>query len=370
MKSVPRGICTAMLALAIGSTLAAVRPVSATCLVRVRPNESARRVDITVDGQPFTSYIWPESLTKPVLYPIISATGETVTRGFPLDPQRGERTDHPHQVGLWLTYGNVNGIDFWNNSTTSPASERTKMGTIVQRRIVHTEDGVGKGELEVEAEWLMPDGVPVLKEETRFIFCAAGNTRSIDRITQLTAERGKVEFKDDKEGVFGMRVARWLEGPELKAQTLTDSSGKKTEVPESDGCGATGEYVTSEGIKGDAVWGTRGRWCLLHGHTPGMRDVITGRSGRHILGSEPAEMTLAILDHPGNPGFPTYWHARSYGLFAANPLGEKQLSGGKQELNFTLGSGKTATFKYRVLIVSGPPSVEQIEAQYRDFAGR
>jgi hypothetical protein len=368
VKSVLRAMCVAMLLLAMGSTLAAVRTANTAYRVQVIPHEAARRVDVTVDGQPFTSYIWPESLTKPVLYPIISSTGETVTRGFPLDPQPLDRTDHPHQVGSWLTYGNVNGIDFWNNSTALPASERTKMGTIVQRRILHTEDGLGKGELEIEAEWLMPDGSPVLEEETRFVFRASNGTRSIDRITRLTAERGRVAFNDDKEGVFGIRVAGWLEGPESKPQAFTDSSGKRTDVPKSDGTGGTGEYLTSEGIKGDAVWGTRGRWCLLHGRST--LEFVASRGRRNYDSGPAPETTLAILDHPGNPGFPTYWHARSYGLFAANPLGEKQLSGGKQELDFTLDSGKTTTFKYRVLIISGPPSPEQVEAEYKDFAGR
>jgi hypothetical protein len=84
--------------------------------VSVVVNEEARRVDIAIDGQPFTSYIWPTTLKKPVLYPLRAATGTVVTRGFPLEQRPGERIDHPHHAGLWLNYENVNGIDFWNNS--------------------------------------------------------------------------------------------------------------------------------------------------------------------------------------------------------------------------------------------------------------
>jgi hypothetical protein len=147
-----------------------------------------------------------------------------------------------------------------------------------------------------------------------------------------------------------MRVARWLEQPDTKPQAFTDSSGKATEVKKMDDSVAAGQYTSSEGLSGDAVWGTRGRWCLLHGRTEGR------------------ETTLAILDHPANPGFPTYWHARGYGLFAANPLGQKPLSGGKAELNFTLEPAGAATFRYRLLIVSGPESPAQIEEQYQDFS--
>src|SRR3954463_12343896 len=99
--------------------------------VEVVPNEASRRVDVLVDGQPFTSYIWPDTLKKPVLFPLRTASGTVVTRGFPLEPRPGERTDHPHHVGLWFNYENVNGVDFWNNSTAQTAEQQTKMGTIV-----------------------------------------------------------------------------------------------------------------------------------------------------------------------------------------------------------------------------------------------
>ena len=89
--------------------------------MQVTVKEADRRVDVTVDGQPFTAYVWPTSLKKPVLYPIRTAKGTLVTRGFPLDPRPGERVDHPHHVGLWFNYGDVNGIDFWNNSDAIPA---------------------------------------------------------------------------------------------------------------------------------------------------------------------------------------------------------------------------------------------------------
>src|SRR5262245_22458769 len=84
--------------------------------VDVRALLAERRVDVTVAGKPFTSYIWPERLAKPVLYPIRTAGGTLVTRGFPMDPRPGERVDHPHHVGLWFNYGDVDGVDFWNNS--------------------------------------------------------------------------------------------------------------------------------------------------------------------------------------------------------------------------------------------------------------
>src|ERR1700729_386101 len=115
--------------------------------VQVVPDSSNRRVDITIDGQPFTSYIWPTTLKKPVLFPIVDADGVTLTRGWPLEPRPGERTDHPHHDGLWFNYSNVNGFDFWNNSEAIPAARAAKMGTIVLNKIISAKSGESRGEL-------------------------------------------------------------------------------------------------------------------------------------------------------------------------------------------------------------------------------
>jgi methane monooxygenase PmoA-like len=88
--------------------------------VSVSSRPSEQRVDISIDGQPFTSYIYPKSLEKPVLYPIRSAAGLVVTRGYPLEPRPGERADHPHHIGHWFNYGDVSGYDFWGNSSETP----------------------------------------------------------------------------------------------------------------------------------------------------------------------------------------------------------------------------------------------------------
>src|SRR5690606_25052821 len=49
--------------------------------VQVVPNEAENRVDVLVGGELFTAYIYPSTIKKPVLYPIVSATGQTITRG-------------------------------------------------------------------------------------------------------------------------------------------------------------------------------------------------------------------------------------------------------------------------------------------------
>src|SRR4051812_26456673 len=186
--------CLAVLAVA-----ALALPLGAAGGVEVKVNETARRVDVTIDGKPFTSYIWPATLKKPVLYPIRTANGTLVTRGFPLDPRPGERVDHPHHVGLWLNHSDVNGLDFWNNSYAIKEKDQPHMGTILHRAVTKTQNGSGEGALEVTSDWVKPDGKPLLRETTRFVFHAAKNLRSIDRITTLTALDTPVTFHDNKD---------------------------------------------------------------------------------------------------------------------------------------------------------------------------
>jgi hypothetical protein len=324
------------------ATAAAARPA-----VEVKPKDSDRRVDVLVDGKPFTSYIYPTSLKKPVLFPIRDAAGALITRGFPMDPRPHERTDHPHHVGLWLNYGDVNGVDFWNNSEQAP--ETARMGTIVHRKVESAKGGAGQGELVVSADWLLPGGQAVLGERTRLVFRADAGLRSIDRITTLTALGQKVGFHDNKEGMFGLRVARGLELPATKPDIFIDAAGRPGAAPVLDNEGVNGAYRSSEGKTGDDVWGTRGRWVTLSGKLDGK------------------PVTVAMLDHPKNPGHPTYWHARGYGLFAANPLGVKVFTDGKSEMNFTLEPGQSTTFTYRVLILSEDASAERMEKEYRRF---
>jgi hypothetical protein len=336
--------------LIVAATALAGAQTSSSNLVQVTARESERRVDVTVGGMPFTSYIYPTSLKKPVLYPLRAASGTVVTRGFPLQPRPGERVDHPHHVGFWFNYGNVSGRDFWNNSTAIPDSAAPHMGTIVHRAVRGVSSGVGEGTLDVTEDWMTYQGRALLREDTRFVFRARAGLRSVERITTLTALDSAVSFTDNKEGMVGLRVARGLEQPSTTPEQFLDASGRATAVPVLDNTGVTGSYRSSEGKVGDAVWGTRGRWTMLTG----------------VLNGEP--LTLALLDHPRNVGFPTYWHARGYGLFAANNLGQKALSNGAEELNFSLAAGKSVTFRHELLILNGTATPAQIEKEYASFA--
>ena len=311
------------------------------------------KIDVQVGGKYFTSYFFPgESvIKKAVLFPILTAQGSTITRGYPLSPRAGERVDHPHHVGMWLNYEDVNGYDYWNNSTNIVSSLKShKMGTIKHEQIISMKEGKS-GEINVTASWVDEDGQgkKVLDESTTYIFSGSTGIRVIDRITTLSAVADLVTFKDVKDGMFAIRVARQLEIPSNKPDVFTDAHGVETKVPVMDNTGVSGNYLSSEGIQGEAVWSTRAKWMNL-----------TGELDKHTV-------NVAILDHPANLTYPSYWHARGYGLFAVNPLGVKVFSNGKDELNHQLKKGEKVTFRYRTIIADrslGKDELDQAQAKF------
>jgi len=296
-------------------------------------NETERKVDVLVGGKLFTSYRWPENVFKPVLYPVNTAAGTEITRGYPLNPREGERSDHTHQVGIWLNYGKVNGLDFWGNGHRGV--KEPNGGEIKHVSFEKIAGGNGEAVLTAKADWLDPSGIKLLDETTEYHFIAKGQVRIIDRITTLKAGTTTVRFEDTKEGMFGIRVARQLELPSDEMVTLLKADGTPSAQKVKANEGVTGNYRSSEGVTGDAVWATRAKWMDLYGN----------------IGDE--KISLVVCDHPKNQSYPTYWHARGYGLFAANPLGWVDFTKGKEKLDFTLQPGQSTTFRYRVIISSG-----------------
>ncbi len=324
---------TIMLAISGDSMAQKQAAKSQNSTVKFIKHESDKKVDVLIDGKFFTSYWWPDTVYKPILYPLLTALGTPVTRGFPVIPREGERRDHIHQVGNWLNYGNVNGLDFWGNG--SEGKRNVKGGQIKHISIEKLSGGIGEGSMITNAEWIGPDGKRLIAERTEFHFIAKGSTRIIDRITTLTSSGEAITMKDTKEGSFGIRVARQLELPSKEDVVLTDAQGHPTTVKKMSNDGVTGNFRSSEGITGEAIWGKRAKWMDLYGN----------------IGNE--KISLVICDHPKNLSYPTYWHARGYGLFAANPFGVKDFTAGKEELNYVIPAGKSLTLRYRIVISSG-----------------
>jgi hypothetical protein len=293
--------------------------------------KNENKIDIRVGHSLFTRFIYPDSLEKPVLFPIYDAAGTIVTRGFPIEPRPGEPIDHPHHLGLWFTYENVNGLDFWNNSYAIPLEKKSQYGWIKTDSILDIVSGT-IGFLRYHARWVNQQNQTLMEENTRYEFSGTVNQRIIERITELTADTD-ILFADAKDGMLGLRLTRELQIPNGREKYFSDNKGNITAVNKD--IFSSGDYLTSEGKRGDSAWGTRGRWCKVFGK---IKDD---------------SVSITIFDHNNNPNYPTFWHARGYGLFAANPLGEKIFTNGKSALNLKLKKNEKIVFRYRIFIQNG-----------------
>ncbi len=281
------------------------------------------KIDVMVGDRHFTSYLYGDELTKPVLFPVHTPSGIVVNRGYPLVTVEGESKDHPHHVGIFFTYDRVNDDGFWNNTTSPPQIKHVK--------VTQMDGGTGKGKLSTVANWVGKSGRVLLQESRSMVFRANENEYAIDFSVDLTAQDTEVVFDDTKEGMFAMRVAHWLRENE------------------------TGEYLSSNGDKTEKnVWGRRARWVRLEGE----------KDGKTI--------GIAIFNHPASVNYPTYWHARGYGLFSANPLGQYAFEKGRKQANpqpfqLTLQPGQSAHFRFSLVVYEGHRTEEQLQQQFERF---
>jgi len=316
--------------------------------VEVKADKPNTRVEVSVDGKLFTALRWDERIRRPVLFPIMSPGGNFITRGFPVETRDNEAVGHPHQVGASLVYGDVNGIDFWNNSPFRTAAELQKMGTIVLKKVLSQNGGKGRGKLTFESEWLAPDGSVMLREVSKYDFHAKGDLRWIDRQTLLIAANDDVTFGDNKEGFFAVHLNTQLQSPDQVPAKISSAAGVVSERTSHEGL--TGSYFTSEGLTGSSLWGTAAKWA-----------AVTGR-----IGNEP--VTVAVFDFPKNLNFPSNMMVRPYGLLALNPFGQKAFAVDRGERTFVLKKDHMLVFRHRLLVATGNLTRKELESEYQKFA--
>lgn len=283
--------------------------------------EKDGRVRVEVVGALFTEYNF-QDVMRPYFYPIIGPSGTPMTRDWPMVDNDYDSKDHPHHRGLWYAHGFVNGINFWANGE--------KCGKTVQEKVLQMVSGREKGVLRTRNQWIAPDGKVIFTDERTMIFSADKSTRVIDFNIKLIASHGDLLFADTKEGTMALRVP-----------TIMNANGKGK---------SNGRIVNSDGITGDATWGKRAAWVDYVGEVD---NKTTG---------------VAIFDHPQNPRYPTWWHVRSYGLFAANPFGIHDFEKKPADTgDLKLTAGQSATFCYRFVFHAGDTKSAQIEERCKAY---
>jgi hypothetical protein len=299
----------------------------------VRLERRADRIDVTIDGKPFTSYVFAGH-RKPILYPVIGPGGAAMTRAWPIvEGVAGEPHDHPHHESVWFTHGAVNGVDFWAAHPRGVKPEHRVENRIEQTELVACEGGA-EGRIETRNRWVKADGTVVCTDSRRVLFREADHRRTIDFQVTIHADHGPVTFGDTKEGTFGLRVPATLQ--------TKDAHGSR---------GAAGRILNSEGQRDADAWGKPARWVAYWG-------PVDGKA-----------VGLVVGDHPSNPRHPAHWHARDYGLLAANPFGLHDFAGAPAGSgDYTIPAGESRAFRYLVILHEGDTESVGAEGLWRAWA--
>ena len=313
-------------------SLAALSPFARAA---VEVKELPDRVRVEIGGKLFTELRHGDS---PHVYywPLIGPDGVKVTRAWPMEKVAGEEQDHPHHRSMWFSHGQVNGVDFWGEDASYKGAPKHPVGKIVLDKVIAAKGGGDSGVVTTSQKWVAPDGsVPVTSLQTLRVHDRPESERMFDFETTLTAGGKDVTFGDTKEGTFAVRIAESMRLKQPKAP-------------------GAGHIVNSEGLRDDKVWGTKAKWVDMSG-------PIGGKT-----------YGIAIFDHPSNLRHPTRWHARDYGLFAANPFCEVEMdkSQPKGAGDYVLKAGQSITFKYRVLIHTGEADAAEIGKRFSEYAGK
>jgi hypothetical protein len=295
---------------------------------RVELTRAGSRIDVQVDGRAFASYQFDPSIAKPFFFPLRSAAGTIVTRGYPMTTAiAGDERDEPHQRAMYFGHGDINGFDFWGEEAFAKWSDHdaATFGRTVFRSIDEIRSGEEAGYLVATFDLATPSGV-IGEEVQKYRFSGDDRSRTVDCTFMIHATRGRLTLGDTKEGTFAVRVAKELHPP-------------------------SGRMLNADGAVGEKrIWGKRANWVDYSGRVAG------------------EDVGVAIFDHPQNARTPAYWHARGYGLLAANPFGLRQFTGDRrQDGSYTIPGGGSLVLRYRVLVHHGDASQAGVAGAYRRF---
>ncbi|MDB6124583.1 MAG: Transrane protein [Pedosphaera sp.] len=286
--------------------------------IQIKEGPESLRVDI--NGKLFTEYHF-KNVPRPYFYPLVGPDESPMTRNWPMNSPENEEHDHQHHRSLWFAHGSVNGHDFW--------SEAKDFGKIVHDKFTEIKSGKKFGMIKSRNKWVAHDGSTICTDDRTLRIYNQDRVRLFDFEITIHASEGDVTLGDTKEGTMAVRLAETMR---LKGKV------------------GHGHIVNSAGVRDDETWGKHADWCDYYG-------PVNGKT-----------VGIAIFDHPDNPGHPTTWHVRDYGLFAANPFGlhdfeKKPAHAG----DLTIPKGKSITFRYRFYLHEGDEKQAKVAEKYNEY---
>jgi hypothetical protein len=300
--------------------------VSSSAAPEVKIVQAKDSLEITVGGKPFTTYRFAatpldQAWHRPYFYPVLLADGVEVTsdqwrlQQRQPDEAAKKKIDHPHHRSVWISHGDVNGLDHWTHKEVK--EQHVKFSKVEGDTFVEELAWEGK-----------EPGKPVLTEvRTVKVIAYDDGARALDVTSVLTAASGDAEFKVKPLNVSGVE-AGWLAA--RVAPSMSDGiKGGKSKITSSSG--ATNEKTARE---------QPATWCDFSG-------PIDGKT-----------YGIAEFDHPNNPGYPTPWHVRAFGLITH--IGTH---------DWTLKQGQSQAFRHLLLFHTGDGASAKLDERYKEFAG-
>ena len=296
-------------------------------------------------------YVTDPKYPKPFLFPVLAPGNVPVTRGYPIEPGTpGGSNDHIHHKSVWFCHGDVipegiplkiassdkngKGVDFWSETADKDGTKRHGQMTCTR---IGTPKSVGKGHVRIDThnDWLTPGGVKILDEDRVIHFLDRPEGRLFVFDITLHASVCPLRFGDTKEGSFGIRTHDALRPSEKTGAVVTTAEGTSIAPPAKDNL---------------SIWGKPSAWVDYSG-------TVDGKA-----------VGVAVFDHPSNP--PASWHARAYGLNAANPFGRNGSGFPSQKGNTELlkiDKGGELKLRYAVFAHTGDVKSGKVAEAYEAF---
>jgi Family of unknown function (DUF6807) len=317
-------------AAAIACALSAVLAAAPVVLTR-----DGDKIDVVIGGKPFTTYDFSQTIAKPFLMPLRTASGIVISRSFPIantvtaDDQKTPSFE-PHQRPLYFSHGNIDGLNFWSEQAFDKyyhGYSHEAYGRMSLTKLESIAGGSDGGSLKARFNLLDPSGRIIAEEIQTFQFHGDDRTRTIDCEFVILANHGSVTFGDTKEGTFAVRLGAELSAPH-------------------------DHMINSNGAQGEsAIWGKPADWVSYSG-------TVSGKP-----------VGIVTFDGPKSFHHPTTWHARAYGLLAANPFGAREFTKDpNKDGSWTVPEGESIKFQYRVVIYDGKFSPVQLAALYHAYS--
>lgn len=276
------------------------------------------RIDMVVDGGLVAGFNYSHRWIKPFFWPLNGAGGTPLTRCWPMQESLEEMTDHVHHRSVWTAHGDIDGADFWE--------EGGGHGHVQQYAFEERTSGSVFCRVSNKCNWLSKEEKTVVRSYSdTTIYALPDDQRILDFTICFRSLEGSVRFGDTKEGgLLAVRVTASMNGD--KGGMIENAYGGRTEAE---------------------CWGKPAPWVDYSGPVKGETHGI------------------AIFDNPENFFYPTRWHVRDYGLFAANPFAMKDYTGDPSADGArTLNEGEVWKIQYRMYLHRGDATEGGVRDQY------